>query len=123
MILALSVALAGAIGAPARFTLDGWLQRRAQTTVPVGTLAINLSGALALGFVAGLLDSHHVSRTVETIVGTGFLGAFTTFSTFTFESIRLAEEAAWRALAVYLTGTLVCGLLAAGLGLWIASFI
>lgn len=123
MILALTVTVtvAGAIGAPARFALDSWLQRSGQTTVPVGTLAINLSGALALGIVAGLLDHHHLSTSVETVVGTGLLGAFTTFSTFTFESVRLAEEAAWRALAFYLTFTMIGGLLAASLGLGVAS--
>ena len=119
MIVALTVAVAGAVGAPARFALDGWLQRRAQTTVPVGTLAINLSGAFALGIVTGLLEHHHLSSTVEIVVGTGVLGAFTTFSTFTFESVRLAEEAAWRALATYLTITIAGGLAAAGLGLWL----
>lgn len=123
MILTLVVTLTGFVGAPARFLLDGWLQRRAETTVPVGTLAVNLTGAFALGFVAGLFAAHHVSHNLETIIGTGLLGAFTTFSTFTFESMRLTEEGAWRALSIYLTTTLVGGLLAAALGLWLASLI
>lgn len=121
MITALCVALAGAIGAPARFGLDGWLQRRARTTVPVGTLAVNLSGAFALGLVTGSLEAHRLSGTVGTILSAGLLGGFTTFSTFTFESVRLAEESAWRPLAVYLVITLLGGLGAASLGLWIAS--
>ncbi|HEY2333270.1 MAG TPA: fluoride efflux transporter CrcB [Acidimicrobiales bacterium] len=123
MILVLSVALAGVIGAPARFMLDGWLQRRARTTVPVGTLAVNVSGAFVLGLVLGLLDAGYVSTRVATIVGTGILGAFTTFSTFSFESVRLVEEAAWRPLATYLLTMILGGLVAAGLGLWIASFV
>ena len=123
MILAVCVALAGAVGAPARFTLDGWLQRRAQTSVPVGTLAINLTGAFALGVVVGLLDAHHLDPNVETVMSAGFLGGFTTFSTFTFEAVRLAEESAWRPLATYLTVTLTGGLLAAVLGLWLVSLI
>lgn len=122
MILAFAVAIAGAVGAPARFTLDGWLQRRAQTTVPAGTVVVNLSGALALGVVTGLLDHHHLTPDVETVVGAGLLGAFTTFSTFTFETVRLAEEAAWRALAIYLAVTIAGGLAVAGLGLWLADF-
>lgn len=121
MILAACVALAGAVGAPARFTLDGWLQRRAQTTVPVGTLVVNLTGAFVLGIVAGLLDAHHLDPSVETVLSSGLLGGFTTFSTFTFESVRLAEESAWRPLATYLTITLAGGLLAGALGLWLAS--
>jgi CrcB protein len=123
MILALVVTFTGVIGAPARFLLDGWLQRRAETTVPVGTLAVNLAGAFALGVVARLFAAQHVSRNLETIIGTGLLGAFTTFSTFTFESMRLTEEGAWRALSIYLTTTIVGGLLAAALGLWLASFV
>lgn len=118
MTLAVAVAIAGAIGAPARFALDSWLQRRSQTTVPVGTLAVNLIGALALGVITGLLDHHRLSPDVETVIGTGLLGAFTTFSTFTFETVRLAEEGAWRALATYVTVTMVGGLGVATLGLW-----
>jgi len=120
MILVLTVALAGAIGAPARFTLDSWLQRRARTTVPVGTMAVNVSGSFALGLITALAD-RHLSSTFQTVVGTGLLGAFTTFSTFSFESVRLAEEGAWRALATYVGVTVVAGLAAAGLGLWIGS--
>ena len=121
MSLAIAVALAGAIGAPARFVLDGWLQRRAETTVPVGTLGVNLLGALALGVVTGLLDHNRLSPNVEVVIGTGLLGAFTTFSTFTFEAVRLAEEGAWRALAAYFTVTIFGGLAAAALGLWVVG--
>ena len=121
MKLAVAVALAGAVGAPARFALDGWLQRRAQTTIPVGTLAVNLIGALALGVITGLLDHNRLSPNVEVVIGTGLLGAFTTFSTFTFETVRLAEEDAWRALATYFTATVVGGLAAAALGLWVTG--
>jgi CrcB protein len=123
MIITLCVALAGAVGAPARFGLDGWLQRRAQSTVPVGTLAVNLSGAFVLGLVTGLLKAHHLSNSVGTVLSAGLLGGFTTFSTFTFESVRLAEESAWRPLAMYLAITLLGGLGVAGLGLWAASLI
>ena len=121
MILTFCVALAGAVGAPARFTLDGWLQRRAETTVPVGTLAVNLLGAFVLGMVVGLFDAHRLDPNVETVLSAGLLGGFTTFSTFTFESVRMAEESAWRPLAIYLIVTLTGGLLAAALGLWVVS--
>jgi CrcB protein len=121
VILAACVALGGAIGAPARFTLDGWLQRRAQSSVPVGTLAVNLTGAFTLGIVVGLLDAHPLDASVGTVLSAGFLGGLTTFSTFTFESVRLAEESAWRPLATYLAVTLAGGVLAAALGLWLAA--
>ena len=119
MTLAITVALAGAIGAPARFTLDGWLQRRSATDVPIGTLGVNLIGALALGVITGLLDHNRLSPNVEVVIGTGLLGAFTTFSTFTYETVRLAEEGAWRALAIYFSVTIIGGLAAAAFGLWV----
>lgn len=123
MIVTLWVAAAGAVGAPARFALDGWLQGRSRTAVPVGTLSVNLSGAFVLGVVTGLIAHGQLSATVGTALSAGLLGGFTTFSTFSFESVRLAEEAKWRPLAVYLTVTLVGGLVAAGLGLAVASAI
>jgi CrcB protein len=57
------------------------------------------------------------------VLGSGFVGAFTTFSTFSVESVRLAETAEWRALGIYLAATLAGGLAAAGVGLWLASIV
>lgn len=121
MTTAVWVALAAAVGAPARFVLEGWLQRRSRSPVPVGTLAVNLTGAFLLGVVSGLLDARHLAATTATALSAGLLGAFTTFSTFSFEAIRLAQESAWRPLVLYLLTTLVGGVLAAGLGLVAAS--
>jgi fluoride exporter len=121
MILVVCVALAGAVGAPARFALDGFIQRRAESTLPVGTLVINLAGAFLLGLAVGAAS--HLSPTLDAAIGAGFCGAFTTFSTFSFESVRLAEEAAWRPLTLYLTITVAGGLAAAAAGLALADLL
>lgn len=121
MIDVLLVGLGGALGAPTRFLLDTWVQRRTRSSLPVGTIVVNLSGALLLGVLAGLLAANRVTPAVGLLVGTGFCGAFTTFSTMTFESVRLVEEAAWRSACTYLGITLVGGLVAAGLGRWLAA--
>jgi fluoride exporter len=109
--------LAGAVGALARYVVDGFVQRRTGAAYPWGTFVINASGSLLLGVLTGLTMHHGLSSTTETVLGTGFCGAFTTFSTFTFETVRLVELGAARdALRSVATNALVGGALA-GLGL------
>lgn len=113
----LCVAVAGGAGAVARLLLDGSVGRRTTGPMPWGTLAINVSGA----FVLGLLDGVGLSETVALVVATGFVGAYTTFSTWMFETQRLAEEREARVAAGNIAISVVAGLVAAGLGLWIGS--
>jgi CrcB protein len=82
------VLVAGGIGALARFTLDEAVSRRLVGAFPAGTMVVNGSGAFALGLLTGL----DVSATVTVLVGTGLIGAYTTFSTWMLESHRLAED-------------------------------
>jgi fluoride exporter len=119
--LILGIALAGAVGAPARYLLDGYVQARARGRLPMGTLVINVSGSLVLGFLTGLALYHAFPATPKTVLGTGFCGAYTTFSTFTFETVRLAEEGASANAVRNALGTLVAGGAAAALGLVIAA--
>jgi CrcB protein len=107
----LAVGLAGGLGAIARFTLDGAVARRLGRRLPFGTLAVNLSGAFALGLLTAALSGDALR-----IAGTGFLGAYTTFSTWMFETHRLAEDGRRRAAALNLAASLALGLLAAWLG-------
>lgn len=79
------VTLAGAFGAVARYLLAVFVQQRVDTEFPVGTLAVNLSGAFVVGIVAGIDDL----QTSATLIAAGFLGGFTTFSTWMIETIRL----------------------------------
>ncbi len=86
--------LAAAIGAPARYLLDGWVQDHTSGAFPWGTFTVNITGCLTLGLLTGLGLYHGLDATARTVLGTGGMGAYTTFSTFTFETVRLAEEGA-----------------------------
>lgn len=109
---------AGAVGAPLRYLLDGAIQDRTRGAFPWGTLGVNASGSLLLGFLTGLALYHGFPDTPKVVLGTGFLGAYTTFSTFTFETVRLAEEGAASEAVRNALGTLgVCAAAAvAGIG-------
>ena len=86
--LLLGIGLAGGLGAIARFALDGGVTARVRSEFPFGTLAVNLTGAFALGVLVGATLDSNAFR----LAGTGFVGAYTTFSTWTFESHRLGED-------------------------------
>ena len=107
-LVVVGVGLLGGVGAVARFLLDGAVASRAASAFPWGTLAVNLSGALALGILHGAGVSGDALR----LLGTGLLGAFTTFSTWIVDSLRLGE----RAGAANVAGSLALGLLAVWLG-------
>jgi CrcB protein len=113
--------VAAAIGAPARYLLDGWVQERVQGSFPWGTLAVNVTGCLALGVLTGLGLYHGLGAGTRTVLGTGGLGAYTTFSTFTFETVRLAEDGAFVGAVRNVAASLILGLAAAALGLAITA--
>jgi CrcB protein len=122
-VIYLGVALAGAIGAPARYLVDAFVQWRAPRPIsfPFGTLLINLSGSLLLGFLTGLTLYHAFPDTPRILLGTGFCGAYTTFSTFAFETARLAEEHDTTQSIINVVVSVAGGLLAAALGLALAT--
>jgi fluoride exporter len=94
------IAIAGALGALARYGLEGVVSRRLPTAFPWGTLAVNVSGALALGFLFTLTTERLlVAPWLRSALAIGFLGAYTTFSTFSLETFRLLEDGA-RGLAL-----------------------
>jgi CrcB protein len=115
-VTALAVALGGGLGALARYHLEGVVAPRQRSPFPLSTLIINVSGSGALGVLVGLVTGKHLGPDVLPWLGTGFLGGFTTFSTFTYETLRLVEDAAWRqvVLNIILSGPL--SFLCAGLG-------
>ena len=114
---------AAAVGAPARYVLDGYIQDRTMGAFPWGTFAVNMSGCLLLGFLTGLGVYHGTSGTVRTILGTGGLGAYTTFSTFTFETVRLAEDGALDEAVRNVGFSMVIGAVMAAAGLALAAVI
>ena len=106
------VGLLGGVGAVARFTLDGAVASRTASAFPFGTLAVNLSGALVLGVLHGAGVGDDALR----LAGTGLLGAYTTFSTWSLESHRLGEDGRLRLGVANLLVSLVLGLACAWLG-------
>lgn len=120
-LVATLVAIAGGLGAIARFMLDGLVRGRVRTLVPAGTMIINVSGSLLLGFVTGLVLFHAVAPDWRVVLGTGFLGGYTTFSTASFETVRLLQERRWAAATVNGLGMLVLAAVAAAAGMAIAA--
>lgn len=113
--------VAAGIGAPARYLLDAAVQDRTGGAFPWGTLVVNLTGCLALGVVTGLGIHHGLGATARTVLGSGGLGAYTTFSTFTFETVRLAEAGALDEALRNVAATAAAGLAAAAAGLALAA--
>ena len=115
------LAVAGGIGAASRLLLDDLIHAHIGGILPWGTITINLSGSLILGLITGLATGHVVPEAWHLVIGTGFLGGYTTFSTASFETVRLLQERKWVTGSLNGIGTLVCATAAAGLGLWIGS--
>ena len=107
----------GAVGAPSRYLLDGYVQRRTGGPYPWGTFTINAAGSLLLGILTGLALEHGLNPTTELVLGTGFCGAFTTFSTFAFETVRLAEEGASNEALRSIAANVIVATVLAGIGL------
>lgn len=104
---------AGGLGALARFGLSGFVQRLCGSEFPFGTIAVNLVGCLAFGFVWTLADERLIiSGETRFIILTGFMGAFTTFSTFAFETSGLLRDAEWWSAAGNVLGHNVVGVAA-----------
>ncbi len=86
------VLLGGAIGAPMRYLTDLYVQSRHDSVFPWGTFTVNVLGSLILGITAAVVTDVGPPAWVMALIGTGFCGALTTFSTFGFETVRLLEE-------------------------------
>ena len=121
MTLDLVVGVAGAIGAVARYLLDGAVQDRTAGIFPFGTLAVNVLGSLILGFLAGYVLGHAGGRTAKTILGTGFCGALTTWSTASWETVRLTEEGATATAVRFTVVNIVASFAGAAMGIALLS--
>jgi fluoride exporter len=106
------VAVVGAAGAWARFYVGGLVTARRPSAFPFGTFTVNLTG----GFLLGLLTGLSVSGDALLVLGTGLLGAYTTFSTWMVEAQRLGEDGEFAAMWLYLFGSMVAGLAATAAG-------
>jgi fluoride exporter len=116
LLTALSICVAGGTGAALRLILDGLIRARVKSTYPVGTTVINVTGSFLLGLVTGLATSQLVSHQWQVVVGTGFLGGYTTFSTASFETVRLIEDRRYVAAAFNGLGMLLICTAAAAIG-------
>jgi CrcB protein len=107
------VVLGAAVGAPVRYLTDRLVQARHGFDFPWGTFAVNVGGSFLLGLIAAGVARGGVSATAATLLGTGFCGALTTYSTFSFETVRLTQRRRrWLATANAL-GSIAAGLAAA----------
>lgn len=114
----LLIGLAGAFGAVARYGLGGLVQRYSGATFPWGTFVVNIMGAFLFGLIWSLVEQRLViSVETRVIILSGFLGAFTTFSSFMFETSSLIGEAQWGLALLNVGGQVVLGLAAMFLGL------
>lgn len=112
----LEISLAGGFGAVTRFVADGMIRVVLGRDFPWGTLIINVAGSFVLGLFAGLVLRHGVGSNTGLIVGTGFCGGFTTFSTASFEAVRLVEERRFIAASLQVIGNAGLAICAAVLG-------
>ncbi len=119
--VAFLVALAGAVGAVGRFLTDAAVQDRSRGTFPRGTITVNVVGSLILGAVTGLAWYHGLGGRIHTVIGVGFCGAFTTWSSVTWETVRLAEEGLGRQALVTMLGGVATALAAAALGIVVVA--
>ena len=115
------VSIAGGIGASCRVALDGFISRRIVGSYPLGTTVINVSGSLLLGLVVGLTAAQVLPEQWHLILGTGFLGGYTTFSTASFETVRLLQARRFGSALANGIGMLVLSVAAAALGMWLGS--
>ena len=116
----LAVVVGAMVGAPARYLSDLVIQSRHDRPVPWGTVAVNVAGSLVLGLTAGALAGAPADHWLLLLVGTGFCGALTTFSTFSFETVRLLQQGHPRSAALNVTVSVVGALVACAAG-WAAA--
>jgi CrcB protein len=123
VITALTVAVAGSVGAVARFLTDAAVQGRRARSFPVGTLTVNIVGSFILGVVTGMVWYHGLGSRAHAVVGVGFCGAFTTWSSVTWETVRLAEDGLGGRALVTMVGGVATALAAVAVGIVVAALL
>jgi fluoride exporter len=121
VILALGAAFGAAFGAVARYLVDRAVAWRHDSIFPAGTWLINVTGSFVLGLLTGLATHHGLPEGALVTLGTGVCGGYTTFSTFSFESLRLMEDGAGLVALANFAGSIAAGLVAAALGMGLGA--
>jgi len=117
----LYVALGSAIGGVSRYLLGGLVQRMLDTTFPAGTLLVNVTGSFLLGaIIRYALDTPSLTPEIRAFLTIGFCGGYTTFSTFSYETMALLKDGEWARAGVYITASVVLSLIATFLGFALA---
>ncbi|MFN6568730.1 fluoride efflux transporter CrcB [Dendronalium sp. ChiSLP03b] len=118
----IAISLGAIVGALSRYYLTLWFAQYFGTSFPYGTFFINLSGCLAMGFFATLAVEKVaiISPEIRLMVATGFLGAYTTFSTYGLDTIGLLRSATWLSATTYWAGSAILGIICVQLGIIIA---
>jgi CrcB protein len=117
----LAISIGAVLGANARFLVGGWVLDRLGAEFPYGTLLINLTGSFAIGLVYAIIERHGAPDWVRPLVIVGFLGAYTTFSTFSLDALGLAERGAWLAAGAYIVASVVASLAAVWAGITVGG--
>ena len=117
----LLVGLGAAVGAPSRFLVDRWVQARHTSGLPLGTLLINLFGSALLGLLLGLAAHGAIGSQALAAAGTGWCGAFTTYSTLSFETVQLARQERFGWATGYVVASVLGGLALAWAGVEIGA--
>ncbi|GAA1402488.1 fluoride efflux transporter CrcB [Kitasatospora putterlickiae] len=117
----LLVVVGALVGAPLRYLTDRAVQARHDSVFPWGTFVVNVCGCLVLGLVTGAVAVGAASSRVQLLLGTGLCGALTTYSTFSYETLRLAESGAGRYAVANVAGSVAAGLVAVYAGAGLAS--
>jgi fluoride exporter len=120
-VIVVVVALAGGVGAVARYLVDGAVSARVSGPFPWGTTTVNLTGSFVLGLLTGLVWYHGLPSHLDAVLGTGLCGGLTTWSTASWESVRLVERGLLTHALAYGVGALVVAALAAAGGMALAS--
>jgi CrcB protein len=117
----LVIGVGGAFGAVSRYVTSGWVQALTGSFFPWGTMVVNVTGSLALGFLMVWLQSTTSSAEVRDLITVGFLGSFTTFSTFSYETVAMLRGGEWWRAGGYTAGSVVLSLMAVALGAYLAT--
>ncbi len=119
-----AIAFGGAFGALMRHFVSGGVSKLAGIGFPLGTFTVNIVGSLLMGFlITAFAHKMTVTPGMREFLAVGFLGSFTTFSTYSMETVLLVERGEWLSAAVYAGGSLIVGVLALLAGMWMGRFL
>jgi len=123
MLKFLSIGLGGFIGALLRYSVSEYISLNSNSMFPWGTLTVNIVGAFVIGFLWKAIEFVPVTPEIKSFIFVGLIGAFTTFSTFMFETVKLLQDSEYMYAFIYLFGSLVLGIIAVYLGIFSIKYI